>query len=230
MNACCVARIFNSYTHSYAKQNRRRKIGSGVKMRSLIKCNRCGNAKNASFFPKKNRNTHPVCRDCISELRRRNREVSGNTYTSRDKILRDLGFDNYKAYLNSFLWREIRTKVRLQKGSSCFVCGDYATDTHHNRYAKADLTGETINNIIPVCRKCHNDAEHRNGKKNTLRRAKKKLDAMRREANKPPKQDKPIRFGLMRCVAALPPAVPTSAAVSMKSATFPLASALLRRK
>ena len=199
-------------------------------MRSLIKCNRCGNAKNASFFPKKNRNTHPVCRDCISELRRRNREVSGNTYTSRDKILRDLGFDNYKAYLNSFLWREIRTKVRLQKGSSCFVCGDYATDTHHNRYAKADLTGETINNIIPVCRKCHNDAEHRNGKKNTLRRAKKKLDAMRREANKPPKQDKPIRFGLMRCVAALPPAVPTSAAVSMKSATFPLASALLRRK
>ena len=61
-------------------------------------------------------------------------------YKYRDILLKELGFQNYKYYLSSELWRnDIRPRV--------------IDEYKHN------LLGKSLDGMIVLCRKCHKRAE-----------------------------------------------------------------------
>lgn len=99
---------------------------------------------------------------------------SGRSYESRQVALNELGFTSYKAYLESALWRRVRSKVYAVKGNYCYLCNEPANAVHHNRYHKNDLTGKTLRNLFPICGKCHESIEFskRKHKKMPLHHAK----------------------------------------------------------
>ena len=100
----------------------------------------------------------------------------GEDYASRDVILRKMGFANYKEYLASDLWRQIRARVYAKWGDRCFMCKSRATELHHNRYHEHDLYGMTLKFIFPICRNCHSLIEFReDGSKASLEEAKESI-------------------------------------------------------
>ena len=98
---------------------------------------------------------------CMKVVRaKRNYELAqGNSYESRQKYLEELGFSSYADYRLSDLWKEVRAKVFKQFGNQCQLCGEPATEAHHNRYHKNDLIGKRIKFIKPLCRRCHQSIE-----------------------------------------------------------------------
>jgi hypothetical protein len=84
---------------------------------------------------------------------------SGRTYESRDFALRELGFNSYKEYLRSDLWRSILRRVYALKGSLCYLCGFQAHAIHHNRYHVNDLSGKHMKFVFPICNGCHERIE-----------------------------------------------------------------------
>ena len=78
-----------------------------------------------------------------------------NHYDRRDHNLRRLGFANYREYLASDLWREVKRKVFARKGRKCCVCGGFAQTLHHTRYTQKVLQGEDISKLKPICHACH---------------------------------------------------------------------------
>jgi hypothetical protein len=81
-------------------------------------------------------------------------------YGERNRVLRAIGFADYKAYLDSDLWKRIRTRV-LASDPACVRCGKPATQVHHSRYRKKDLLGKTLNSLFPVRGGCHYRSEFR---------------------------------------------------------------------
>lgn len=81
------------------------------------------------------------------------------SYEERARNLRSLGFRSYREYLDSDLWNRIKRLVYKQKGSSCMLCGEPATELHHNRYHRNDLLGKKTKYISPICRNCHRRIE-----------------------------------------------------------------------
>lgn len=81
-------------------------------------------------------------------------------YDARDGVLRSMGFRDYRDYLASPLWREIRARV-LRKRPECRLCGGTATQVHHTKYLKGDLYGTRLDNLIPLCGGCHRRIEFR---------------------------------------------------------------------
>lgn len=108
----------------------------------------------------------------------------GKSYASRNFYLRMLGFCSYAAYLKSDLWKKVRKRVFECKGRDCYLCGKYATQVHHNRYHKNDLTGKRLKFLNPICGECHDGIEFLAGKKASLEQAKRKFDRIRRRKNK----------------------------------------------
>lgn len=82
----------------------------------------------------------------------------GNVYRYRDENLRALGFESYKMYLASALWKGIRARV-LEQHPNCLRCGKKATQVHHRAYDPATLRGELLAAMNPACAKCHRRAE-----------------------------------------------------------------------
>lgn len=80
-------------------------------------------------------------------------------YMNRDVFLYSLGFDSYKEYLASDLWKSIRERVYAKRGRQCTLCWRVARYLHHQSYAPAVLLGEDINPILPICYICHNLVE-----------------------------------------------------------------------
>jgi hypothetical protein len=100
-------------------------------------------------------------------------------YKNRDKILEELGYDDYRDYLKSDLWEEIRWKVIKAGRGRCICCGgsraSVATDesmwqtgldkeglilqVHHMVYTKENLSGESIYGLVTICRGCHSECE-----------------------------------------------------------------------
>ena len=83
----------------------------------------------------------------------------------RETILYDMGFKSYKAYMGSTLWiREIRPQVKKKYGGVCQSCNLEMNGTnvpqvvHHREYTKAVLSGESIEGLMLVCKKCHDMA------------------------------------------------------------------------
>lgn len=77
-------------------------------------------------------------------------------YGARKQILKSMGFASYQAYLASDLWKRIRARV-LAKSSKCsgFKCGKRATQVHHGKYGRRELSGDDLTHLYPVCGGCH---------------------------------------------------------------------------
>lgn len=93
--------------------------------------------------------------------------------------LKSLGFNSYKAYLASPLWAYVREAVFALKGRTCSLCGQYATQAHHNRYNRKGMMGKKLTHIHPLCRACHEKVEFTRGKKLDLNAAARKFRMMR---------------------------------------------------
>ena len=133
-----------------------------------------------AFGRKKSGKLKRMCEQCCKSISRQvkahkrkrpDRLYSGMDYQSRNLVLRELGFASYKDYLQSDLWKELRVKVYAAKGRTCYLCGSPATELHHNRYHLNDLKGRKIRFISPICRKCHEGIEFKDGKKSTVAEA-----------------------------------------------------------
>lgn len=62
--------------------------------------------------------------------------------------------DEYRAYLRSPQWREVRAASQQACGGLCEFCGAVATQTHHVRYPKK-FGEDGTHNTLSVCDRCH---------------------------------------------------------------------------
>jgi|SRR6185295_14794952 len=123
-----------------------------------------------------------------ARLRKLGLRIKGRSYSDRNRMLLEMGFASYAAYLRSQLWASIRRRVYEIKGGWCYLCGRQATELHHNRYHLADLEGRRLRYISPICRGCHHGIEFDGHRKLGVREASKRF-RMRRSAGrsaKPP--------------------------------------------
>lgn len=109
-------------------------------------------------------------RDAVEFFENNLQEVtSGMDYRSRNYWLGRLGFKSYPDYLKSPTWRSIRDSIDMR---FCSCCDKPATQIHHSRYHKNDLTGKTRKNLHPICAACHHAIEYNpDGTKATLAHA-----------------------------------------------------------
>ena len=106
------------------------------------------------------------------------RKHAGTRYDRRNAILAEMGFVSYKEYLASDLWKKIRRTV-LCDGNACLVCGKRANQVHHTKYTLANLSGESLEGMVPICRECHQNIEfNRKQQKVSLFNANRKLDKL----------------------------------------------------
>ena len=64
-----------------------------------------------------------------------------------------LGFNSYKEYLNSYLWKDKRNFIISLK-PFCEKCkGKKSTQVHHLNYDS--VTNENQSDLIALCRECH---------------------------------------------------------------------------
>lgn len=99
-------------------------------------------------------------------------------YEERNRILRRLGYATYNGYTRSKLWAAIRQKV-FAVSRKCACCYGKATQIHHNVYTEANLSGESIVGLHPVCAKCHKRIEKKKGAKVTLNEARERFNKRR---------------------------------------------------
>lgn len=82
-----------------------------------------------------------------------------NPYEYRDDNLARLGFDSYKKYLRSELWKAIRKTVMERDHYRCQYCGRRANSVHHRAYDPKTLTGECLHALSSICSGCHRRIE-----------------------------------------------------------------------
>ena len=79
----------------------------------------------------------------------------------RNRILLEMGFANYGAYLASGLWWGIRAAVMARDNRTCRLClHSTATQVHHIEYDLPTLSGQANENMIAICRTCHVKVEY----------------------------------------------------------------------
>lgn len=71
------------------------------------------------------------------------------------ELLAPLGFERYDDYLQSELWKAIRTRVYEAKGRCCIKCCGAANQIHHEQYDLPTMRGETLLHLVPICGDCH---------------------------------------------------------------------------
>lgn len=118
--------------------------------------------------------------------RYRPRLTSAGFYGIRRAALQTLGFTSYLEYLDSQLWRDVRTSLLKNRGWECELCGDEATQVHHQHYGVDDLSGNRFDYLVAICAGCHHCVEFdSNGKKRSaagvLRQCNKMMNAYRRK-------------------------------------------------
>ena len=88
----------------------------------------------------------------------------------------------FKKFYNSSKWQKCRRLVLERDNFSCVICGEVAEEVHH----KIKLTHENINNpnitlnpdnLISLCKSCHNLQHQRFSKEATKRGTGKRLSA-----------------------------------------------------
>jgi len=97
------------------------------------------------------------------------------SYQDRDDILLRLGFASYQQYLNSELWRLIKSRAFKVHGTKCKVCGKETTTLHHKNYEWEVLSGKTVKGLVPLCVECHYHIEFYQGQKCSLSQANNRL-------------------------------------------------------
>jgi cytochrome c553 len=85
-------------------------------------------------------------------------EVIGDSADSSPTYKR-LGFNSYKQYLQSDLWKSIRRRVFHRDGSCCVLCQKPAAQAHHRSYDYSTMSGNDITMIISLCCGCHHKIE-----------------------------------------------------------------------
>ena len=107
-----------------------------------------------------------------------------NSYSRRNAMLRNLGYESYHAYLASPLWAGIRERVLSSRECKCSSCDSTLNlQVHHKRYTMENLTGRSLRKFTILCGKCHHDIEFSDGRKNTVSQAGKSLRNIHREKN-----------------------------------------------
>ena len=85
-----------------------------------------------------------------------------DAYTERNEILKALGFRDYKMYLRSPLWKEIRQR-KISINPECYGCGrgdsGIILQVHHSEYTLLNLSGKSLDGLFTVCSRCHHFAE-----------------------------------------------------------------------
>jgi hypothetical protein len=67
--------------------------------------------------------------------------------------------DEYRRYLRSAHWRDVKKRYRASKfPQSCF-CGETRVDLHHRTYKR--LGRERLSDLVPLCRKHHDEVHQR---------------------------------------------------------------------
>jgi hypothetical protein len=66
--------------------------------------------------------------------------------------------DEYRAYLHTPVWLEIRSRALAHYGCICKRCGEHGTDVHHKTYERVG-GDELLSDLEVLCRDCH-DAHH----------------------------------------------------------------------
>lgn len=61
----------------------------------------------------------------------------------------------YRAYLKSREWKHIRRNVLRRDKWTCQSCGERATEVHHLLYDEATLRGMNLDELMSLCRVCH---------------------------------------------------------------------------
>lgn len=65
--------------------------------------------------------------------------------------------DEYRIYLRSPHWQDIRARYRAsQMPQACVVCGASRVDLHHRTYER--LGAELLTDLVPLCREHHGEA------------------------------------------------------------------------
>lgn len=73
---------------------------------------------------------------------------------ARARRLRQLGYRNYPAYLQSSHWREVKARYRESGLPQACLCGDDGpVDLHHTTYER--VGAELLTDLVPLCRRCH---------------------------------------------------------------------------
>ncbi len=101
-------------------------------------------------------------------------------YRERNRNLHAMGYSSYAEYLQSDLWKGIRSRVLLPD-TKCYICDRLATQLHHTAYRKCDLEGRDLRRLIPLCHPCHERIEFRDGdgEKLNIRQARIKMNQLR---------------------------------------------------
>jgi hypothetical protein len=80
----------------------------------------------------------------------------------------------YATYLASDLWGAIRSAVLSQR-PQCELCGERATEVHHDSYHPKVMLGEMNDSLVSICRGCHTGIEFDGKQKLTSREVRRKL-------------------------------------------------------
>ena len=92
----------------------------------------------------------------------------------RGAVLKNMGFANYKKYLNSPLWEEIRSK-KIREEAKCANCESQENlQVYHNVYTEETLKGASQYGLVVLCEKCPHSEYFTPKRKRRARRGKKK--------------------------------------------------------
>lgn len=83
------------------------------------------------------------------------REERPPTYADRDRILHDMGYPSYGAYMEGDVWEDVRHRGWEAHGRRCVGCQRGAFALHHVKYDRATLEGSSLDGLAPLCRSCH---------------------------------------------------------------------------
>lgn len=107
--------------------------------------------------------------------------AESTSYAQRNRLVKEMGFESYKHYLQSPLWFSIRSAVFQRDRGQCRACPNPARCVHHNKYTKATLAGKDLAPLFSLCVDCHNAIELGHGNKNgdkTIAAVREKLAAL----------------------------------------------------
>lgn len=113
---------------------------------------------------------------------KKRRGCAGLTYRQRDEYLYASGYRTYDEYLRSGQWDSVRRQI-LGAGTKCRYCGKPATLVHHTLYTYNNLSGKSLEGLVPICGTCHKRIEMCNGKKVRMGTAQRTEERMRKTAD-----------------------------------------------
>ncbi len=116
----------------------------------------------------------------------------------RLSVVQALGFQNYREYLASSLWKNIRSAVVTRAEGKCelYKCGCPVTVVHHMDYDLETMRGNDLDRLIAVCDPCH-DFMHRSGtmkRRRSKRRKNKRVKLLKKERNNYQRMAKAFRM------------------------------------